>query len=333
MEVRHENRDHTQERRSRRNKWIIRLALLVLTAGLPAILAPSHPISVYGYVFETYVLDSPRGYPGAEDAELKDFLTSPKQVTRYRVELLEDLRDTKSGHLFAVVRSRDGALTHVPIRTWNSFLPDGLPGGLTAWFDRKEFPYLGDIVAQWKRGRTVVAMGHYHPFGGGPSDGDRKAIALSRHAEVVVSNGVVPIVYLRGEVVSYGDPIRLSKPVFRRMRALQKSLIMELDEWPYVPETPRLEVVSVLSYLKDYRSADVTTSHGLAVELRELCREFKNDYRYVFLEGFNPHAYRADPDSYALLSNLMAIELWSSMVREKERSAAVAVSTGPRGIG
>jgi hypothetical protein len=168
-------------------------------------------------------------------------------------------------------------------------------------------------------------MGHYHPFGGGPSAGDRQAMALSRYTEVVVSNGVVPIVYAHGEPVTYADGLYVPRDVFRSLRALERSLIMEVDRQTlgFRTDTPTIELAAILGYLQEHRDADLTRKESIAAAIGELCQEFKDDYQNVFREGFAPYAYERDTDRFVMLQNLMSVELWSAMVKNPRRKFEV----------
>lgn len=286
--------------------------LVAFVLALPMVLSPTRPIAVYGYLVATYVPGLVFPDPAAETGELDRFLVSPIQVARYQNALREDLADTRGGHLFAIVRDADGALRHEPIRTWNSFLPQTLPNGLSAWLDRKELPYLGDTVDLWVRGNTVVAMGHYHPFGGGPSEGDHRAQLLSTYAEVVVSNGIVPMVFVDGDVVPYVETLEVANDVFRSIRALERGLRMEVRDVEVSLGEPSPYMFSFFGYLMAYRNASLESRELLASEVHRLCLEFKEDYGLVFTKGFRPEHYSLDVDKYTMLHHLQVVEMWAS---------------------
>lgn len=306
-------------RRATRHRRVIYLVAFVLI--LPMVLSPTRPVAVYGYLVATYVPGLFFPDPAAETGELNRFLVSPEQVLRYQTELRDDLVDTRSGHLFAIVRGDDGHLRHAPIRTWNSFLPRSLPDGLSAWLDRKELPYLGDTVDLWVHGNTVVAMGHYHPFGGGPSDGDHRAQLLSTYAEVVVSNGVVPMVFVDGEVVSYTESVDVSDDVFRSIRALEPGLLMEVREMDITFEEPSPYMASFLGYLERYREVELSDKNIVADAVQVLVSEFKDDYGLVFSDGFSPERYQIDVDKYTMLRHLQVVEMWASSMGYYQRLA------------
>ena len=295
--------------------------LVAFVLALPMVLSPTRPIAVYGYLIATYVPGLVFPDPAAETGELNRFLVSPIQVARYQNALREDLVDTRGGHLFAIVRDAEGALRHEPIRTWNSFLPETLPNGLSAWLDRKELPYLGDTVDLWVRGNTVVAMGHYHPFGGGPSEGDHRAQLLSTYAEVVVSNGIVPMVFVEGDVVPYVETLEVENDVFRSIRALERGLRMEVGDVEVSLGEPSPYLQSFFGYLKAYRNSSLESRALLANEVHALCLEFKEDYGLVFAEGFRPERYARDVDKYMMLHHLQVVEMWASTLGYFDRHA------------
>lgn len=321
MEVRHDTprvAGHVVRRATRHRRLICLVAFVLI---LPMVLSPTRPIAVYGYLAATYVPGLFFPDPAAETGELNRFLVSPEQVLRYQTELRDDLADTRGGHLFAIVRGGDGQLRHAPIRTWNSFLPPTLPDGLSAWLDRKELPYLGDTVDLWVHGNTVVAMGHYHPFGGGPSEGDHRAQLLSTYAEVVVSNGVVPMVFVDGEVVSYTESVDVSDEVFRSIRALEPGLLMEVREVTISLDEPSPYLASFLGYLERYRNIELDDRDKVADAVQVLVSEFKDDYGLVFAEGFGPERYQVDVDKYTMLRHLQVVEMWASTMGYYQRLA------------
>ena len=299
---------HGWGRWSRRHRLLLTVVTLVLI--LPVLLSPTHPIAVYGYLAASYdpsLLPEALAYSGTD---LTSFLTSPAQVRRYKADLLEDMMDMRSGKLFVIVRCSDGALRQEAIRTWNGFLPDRLPSSLSTWLDRKELPYLGDKVDTWLRGNEIIAMGHYHAFGGPPSAGDRCAQYLSDLPEIVVVNGLVPMTYLDGKVVSYGDDVVVSEEIFRFLYALQPSLMMDLTRYFSFSEKPSPALRSFLGFLKDHRDVHISRRDSVAIGIGQLYVEFKDDYRTVFTEGFRRCAYENDLDKSYLLSCLYNIDNW-----------------------
>lgn len=308
--------------------------LLAVVLMLPALLSPTHPIGVYAYLAHIYLFP----VAAAEDhnlrTELARFLIGPKQLSRYRSDLRDDMLDERGGGLFVVVRDSGGGLRHESLRTWNSFLSADLPPSVRTWLDRKEFPFLGDTVGLWLGGDDIVAMGHYHPFGGGPSAGDRQAQALSQFAEVVVSNGVVPTVYLQGDIVPYGRPATLSSEVFKNLTALEQGLLMEINEVPTVELRSSDGLESFLAYLRDYRKADLGQRDSVAREVNRLFDEFKAEYQMVFQQGFRPFSYLSEPDKYLFLRNLMHLERWANRhdpTTEPLRLTARSVMSGVDG--
>lgn len=301
------------------------LACMVFVLFLPMLLSPSHPIAAYGYLASAIAAPPPPA-----DTGLKVFLISPTQVERYRAELVEDLMDARSGKLFAVVRSRDGALRQEPIRTWNSFLPVTLPVALRSWSDRKEISYLGDKVDLWLRDSAIVAMGHYHPYGGGPSPGDTMAQQYSWVPEVIISNGVVPLVYFQGELLPYGDVAEVTKEVFNCLRALETNLIFRTNGIYTLEYESSPFLRSFLAFLRDYRHVDIQKKESVAREIRRLCEEFKESSRPAFMDGFIPERYEGDLDRERLLRNLVVVQLWTLTVLEmKPRVPAPDVGVLP----
>ena len=290
------------------------LAALGFLLALPMALSPTHPIAVYAYLADLY--DSPLT-PKAlaySDADLECFLTSPQQVERYRADLYDDAMDTYTGRLFAIARGADGSLHQEPIRTWNGLVPHVLPAFLSAWLDRKELPFLGDEVEVWLRGNEIVAMGHYHPFGGSPSPGDSAAQYLSHLPEVVIVNGLVPMVYLNEEVLVYGNDVTVSEQVFRSIRSLQCSLLFDIAQNAMLERVPTRGLKSYLGYLRDYRGVDIGDTREIARETLLLCDEFEDSFAGVFATGFDMMdvlSYRDDPDKCNVIMKLQTVRFWS----------------------
>ena len=293
----------------------IMASLLFVVAVLPMALAPTHPLSVYGFLAHRYAGSFFATAPADGGDELPGFLTSEAQVARYREEICGDMRDSSGGMIFAIVRATDGGYRHEAIRTWNSFLPDALPKSIRTYMDYKEIPYLGDEVALWLRGEAIVAMGHYHPFGGGPSRGDRLARSFSATSEVVVSNGLIPFVYLDGAMLSYGDAGHLNSDVFRSIRMMEKCLTMALGEVPVDAGQPTAGLQAFLAYLKESRHVDINDKEAIGAEVTGLCDEFRRTYASAFTAGFSPSNYPGDLDRESMLWNLSTTEMWASSVR------------------
>lgn len=292
----------------------VRILLVTLVLLLPMAFSPSHPVAVYGYLAITYfpVMNRPV-YADDDGGELASFLVSPAQVAIYRAALIEDMEDEGSGRLFAITRGPDGALHHAPIRTWNAFLPDSLPRTLRSWLDRKELPYLPDEVELWLEGHTLLAMGHYHVFGGGPSRGDRLVHDISEMPEVVVSNGIVPMLYLRGALLPYGENVEITPHIFRAIRSLEGSLAMTVAERTEIPTNATAVMASYLAYLRDYQGVDVTNRQAVARETSRLCERFKADYAPCFQESFLIGAYNQNPDKRGVVQHLSTLCAWATI--------------------
>jgi len=300
------------------------LTLFIALMALPLALAPTRPIAVYGYLATRCLLEILSDVHADAATELDAFLLAPDQVERYRKELLADMAETRSGRLFAVVRAPGGRLEHAPIRTWNMFLPRRLPPAVISWLDRKEFPFIADEVALWQEGRAIIAMGHYHAFGGGPSSGDRLAQELTELPEVVVSNGILPMVYLRGELLPYGADVTVTQEVYRKMRALDRALTMEIHDVPVNATQPSAALRSFLAYLRDHRGVDSTCLADVASEIALLTAEFKEDYAVHFEAGYRTVPYANNPDKLSLLNNLSTLEIWCNNYRKTDVGAARA---------
>ena len=282
------------------------------------LLAPTHPIAVYGYLAARYLPDLVPEVWARTQSGLAEFLISPEQVARYRLGLRDDLLDTRGGRLFAIVRLPDGSLAHAPIRTWNAFLPPSMPVSVNQRLDRKEFPFLGDAVELWLQGKTIVAVGHYHPFGGGPSPGDIRAQQFSSMPEVVVSNGVVPVVYLRGTLLPYGANVEISEGLFRSLRTLEWSLNLKLCGAPAIPSELTVELISFLAYLRDYRDVDLNDTEAVRSGIGALCEELVDQCMPAFDRGFLQRAYHDNPDLSHLIRCLQNVQLWVSGTRDRE---------------
>jgi hypothetical protein len=257
-------------------------------------LSPAHPLAVYGYLADTcgFLLIGPR--TTVQEEELKAFLTTPAQVARYREELLEDVKDVNSGKLFVIVRTLEGTLKQEPVRTLNGFLPESLPLSMSSWLDRKEIPFLQDEVAIWLGGSAIVARGHYHSFGGTPSKGDSWAQFLSDAPEIVVTNGLIPSIFLNGRLVPYGHDVRISERVFRALRSLEDGLLIGVTGEYHFPEEPTENLKSFLGFLEDYRGVDISSTDEIRDAIGQLHTEFVCAYRDVFPAHSSGKAYNQE---------------------------------------
>lgn len=303
-------------RRLWRHKVLLGTVLLVLF--LPAMLAPSHPVAVYGYLAHRFFGESSAPITG--DRSFAAFLIAPEQVQRYRDDLIADMLDPRSGKLFVVIRTPDGTLRQEALRTWNAFLPARLPAPICRRLDRMEIPFFGDEVGLWLEGNTILATGHYHPFGGGPSKGDLLAQRFAPLPEIVVSNGLVPGVYLEGDLIPYGSDVAVVKDIFRSLRSLEPSLTMalRLAETHNIPHQPSRQLRSVLAYFRDYEQVDITDRQAVMECIDGLCNEMHTRYEPAFPAGFNPWHYPDHPDKTNVLLSLYNVRLWVSSVRSSE---------------
>lgn len=307
--------------------------VLAVTLSLPMLLSPSHPVAVYGFLIHRYAVALTESPGRSSHDGLEAFLVSSGQIDRYRRESCEDMLDTGGGRLFAIVRTSGGAYRQEAVRTWNSFLSPALSSRLGQWLDYKEIPYLGDEVRLWLRGDALLAMGHYHPFGGVPSAGDALARRFSVTSEVVVSNGLIPFTYLDGKLIAYGSAERMTTEVFRSLRAMEKSVTMTPKEVPVSISAPSDALQALVVYLRDGRQIDVSDKSSIARAVKKLCVEFKADYASAFERGYAPNQYPDDLDRFHMLSNLSNVELWACSTRTvwpllrspKESGAAGAV--------
>lgn len=306
----HSGRSHV---RSKRSRLLAGVAAVVL--ALPVLLCPTHPVAVYAYLLERFVPAIIVPAYARSDSGLAEFLLSPGQIDRYRTDLPLDMQDAQSGHMF-VIAAWDGLPpTQEPIRTWNSFLPTATPETLKHWLDRKELPFLGDEVDLWLRGATIVARGHYHAFGGGPSHGDQLAQSLLEIPEVVVANGLVPMVYLNGQLVSCGAEVKVDAKVYRRMRALEKSITMEVREIPLITNEPSDGLKYFLAYLRDCRAVDITDLDAIAGEVLRLYDTFQSDHAAGLSGVSSPYLQTTDWDKLNMLRNLESVQSWAEYQR------------------
>lgn len=291
------------------------LSLMAFLLLLPAVLSAGHPVAVYGFLASRYIGALWGGGGGPVSKEVGAFLVTDEQVERYRRDSRADMLDIRGGSLFAITKTASGSYRQVRVRTWNSFLPTWLAEDLGGWLDYKEVPYLGDEVKIWLEGDTILAMGHYHPFGGGPSEGDALARRFSVTSEVVVSNGLIPFVYLDGKLLGYGDAGQLSPEVFRSMRAMEKCFTMTPEAVPVSLTRPSAAIEAFVEYLSTDRHVNTSDKTSVAKAVEGLCREFRNDYAEVFNEGYLPSAYGGNLDKVYMLWNLTNAELWACTVR------------------
>lgn len=296
--------------RFRRRVWCALAGLL----ALPALLSPEHPVAVYGYLGASWLSVLVPRAQAANQEGLEEFLVSEAQVARYRTGLVADLVDPVSGGLFAIARNRHGALHHVRIRSWNASLPHGLPGPLRKWLDRKEFPRLDDHVALWLHGDEAVALGHYHAFGGGPSKGDRVAQFFSETPEVVVANGIIPVVYLRGRHLPYGPLPTCSSDVGRLVRPMEINLAMDHQRHPPADGSVGEYTRSYLAYLARFHGMKSPSRAAVARETIALCESFEAAHRAGFSRGFRASRYQDDLDRMLMIRHVAALKGWSDVV-------------------
>ena len=306
---------------ARRDHRVITVFLAVVLA-LPMLLSPTHPIAVYGFLAHRYTGLLFGGPSGPNPEALADYLTSAPQLSRYRAEMCADMLDESGGRIFTILRSPDGTYRQATVRTWNTFIADSLPDSVTPSLDYKELPFLGDEVALWLGGETIVATGHYHPFGGGPSEGDRLARRFSATTEIIVSNGLIPFIYVDGQLVSYGEANPLNWEVFRSIRMMEKSLTMALSEVPVSARELTDGLHTFLAYLRESRQVDLTDRREVAREVMGLCKEFRKDYAPVFTAGFSARLYPDDLDRGTMLANLSATEMWALSVKSIKVASA-----------
>lgn len=295
-------------------RWLRRHATLIMVAAfatfLPMILSPSHPIAVYAYLADCYLpFQGPAGAP-ASDEELRAFLLSDSQLERYRTELKEDVSAVNTGKLFTIVRRYDGALEHRVVRTWNEFLPNRLPAFLVKRLDRKEISFLGDVVEAYLSSARIEAMGHYHSYGGPPSRGDQLAGRITKRPEIVVSNGIYPMVYVKGKIVDFG-PVCADDEILMLVARLDERLQSGVETEDGISRDATDTTYSFLSYLQEKRGVDIDSLDDIRGAIVEMCADFEFDYKGLFARDMVEYE-REDLDIYQLIHSVDVLNDWAT---------------------
>jgi hypothetical protein len=204
-----ENKEYTPFRRFLRKHPFVWKAPAMAQIFLSA-MSPTKPLMVTPYLASqavdraySFVMPDVSARVENERSELEDFLITREQIVRYREDLLKDFGDFSSEHRFVIAKAKNGNLSQEKIRTLHEGLADYLPAVASEILDRKAIPRLDDYVRLWQNGSKVVAEGHYHAAGEGPSDEDlRVAKKNPDKNQVVVSNGFIPLVFLNGVILS-----------------------------------------------------------------------------------------------------------------------------------
>lgn len=300
-------------------KWLRRHATMVALASfvllLPMMLSPTHPIAVYFYLAEYYL---PFGGPAASpatDGELRAFLLSERQLSRYRTDLQDDVWAVNTGKLFTIVRRHDGALEQRGVRTWNEFLPNRLPAFIVKRLDRKEISFLGDVVDAYLHSARIEAMGHYHSYGGPPSRGDQLAGQVTKLPEIVVSNGIYPMVYLRGSILDFG-PVAADNEVLKAVARLDEGLQSGAPTENLIPRAATDTTMSFLSYLRYRRGVDIQSLDAIRNEVLGLCADFRGDFRSLYKKDMDAYE-QEDLDVYQLLHNVGVLDGWATFGLER----------------
>lgn len=126
-----------------------------------------------------------------------------------------------------------------------------------------------------------------------------------------MSNGLVPMVYLRGQLVPYGKDVDVTEEVYRQMRTLERGIMMEVRDTPLIMDEPGPGLTSFLAYLRDYRAVDITNHDAIAREILQLCDAFKSDHGAAFTSGYTANSYATDWDRFSVLRNLESVNSWA----------------------
>ncbi|MCC6794396.1 MAG: hypothetical protein IT366_04700 [Candidatus Hydrogenedentes bacterium] len=297
---------------------------MVFVVLLPMALSPTHPIAVYAYLADYYLPFWGPAMSPAPDDELRAFLLSERQLERYRTDLKEDVWAVNTGKLFTVVRRHDGTLEQRGVRTWNEFLPNRLPAYVAKRLDRKEISFLGDVVDAYLHSERIEAMGHYHSFGGPPSRGDQLAGHITRLPEIVVSNGIYPMVYLKGSILSFG-PVTTRNEVSSLIARLDEGLQSGVAPETIIPRAATDTTESFLSYLRHRRGVDVESLDEIRNAILELCSDFRGDFKGLYETDIAIYE-KEDRDVYQLLHSVSVLDGWATYGLERRGWTLVTYS-------
>jgi hypothetical protein len=226
-----ENKQYTPFRRFLRKHPFVWKAPVMAQIFLSA-MSPTKPLMVTPYLASqavdraySFVMPDVSARAENERSELEDFLTTREQIVRYRKDLLKDFADFSSEYRFVIAKDKNGNLSQEKIRTLHEGLADYLPAVASEILDRKAIPRLDDYVRLWQKGSKVVAEGHYHAAGEGPSDEDlRVAKQNPDKNQIVVTNGFIPLVFLNGGVLQYQSPFEVDFESYASTDNLRYSL-------------------------------------------------------------------------------------------------------------
>jgi len=295
-------------------RHLIGSAAVGLTALLPAIASPSHPIASYGYLAHSYFGDK----VSVSEGEKKEFLVSSDQLKTYKDMLVKDAELPVGERSSVLVVDSEGNLSQEEVRTWNELIPDfvsrAVPEFVRFSLDGKNLPRLDDKVALWLRGKEIVGEGHFHVYGEKPSFGDLVAQKFSPNDQYVIANGLVPRVYFNGEMISYKDNVAVLDHILKVMRG-QESIFPENLGDRNLSNEERLEAVrSFLGFLRDYHGVDINSIVEIQDSLKRISSEFKEDYKGVFTRGFHSEDY-SDPNLSEFLKSLFAVDAFAEVYK------------------
>lgn len=202
---------------------------IVATQAFVSALSPNHPIMVDVYLADRVHEKMAELVVGSEDDKkrVNDFISNADLYDGQLASFVEDVSISTSEKTFAIV-SNGPDLEIRNIRTFNSLLNppldiffkkfnfdfpmyNHLRFSTYNFLDNRSYIRLDDLVDLWLKDYDIIALGHYHSFGGPPSFQDIISQKITAGPDVVLSNGFVPFNYLDGEFVPYNGNFDISE--------------------------------------------------------------------------------------------------------------------------
>jgi hypothetical protein len=263
------------------------LPAVVGAQALVSAMSPEHPLMVDAYLADNFKNAIVDNTPTTSKEELSDFLLNKDYIeTTVRTDFVKDVKDVTSERNFVIIK-KNGKLEQKNIRTFNSNLSIPLPEFLRAYLDRSSFTRLDDYVDLWKEGEEIATHGHSHITGELPSKADNLVSYLTNGYDVVISNGLVPCIYIDGEHIPFESNLKIDEVSIKVLKRIP-SIAAPFENYPFTEDTPYFPEEERIKNVKSFWGFFTNEINLKNCNLRDLYKKVKLEKKEFepFIDAF-----------------------------------------------
>jgi hypothetical protein len=313
------------------------LPAVVGAQALISAMSPEHPLMVDAYLadnFKDLINDTVTGKKLIEKEELNSFMTSITQFNRYEDELkmaAEKAVEERPEKGFIVVR-HNGKLEQRNLRNIFESLSTQFPDDIRLFLSNTSIYRLDDVVDIWMQGDKKVANGHYHPFGEAPSRIDLTMSQFTRGSDIVISNGLIPLVFIDGSLMPIKEEIKLDKETSKILDYNPPKFFspIGISDFQYVQIDNGDYNNYFLGFFKRRYGSDSLKIDEMTSIIGKKFMEFERDYFRLYNQYLSDH--NRDIDSFAdnfkiFFDTQKGLALWAKDPTKRRLSNGIVIIT------